>query len=169
MRSNSIYIIYQRYQIFTVCVNDTTQQRWKALTDWFQLQLNSNPPLSALNEIKTVLFLKIYYNYYCNNQLSLLNMLLETIENTLQLSTEELQVFRVILKPQQFMIGYNATVDEEQNFLRKLFQLDCQSLDELSIRHALVNLMAMIILGGKDNFLWSFAFHPLSLENTYGK
>ncbi|CAF1276204.1 unnamed protein product, partial [Didymodactylos carnosus] len=155
-------------QIFDVCVQDNTQQRWNPLAEWIQVQLNSNPPLLELNEIKTLLLLKIYYNYYCNNQLALLNMLLETIDNALQLSTEEMRVFRAILKPEQFMIGYNILMEAEKNFLYELFQLNAKCSDELSIRHSLINLMAMILLGGKNNFLWSFAFQPLSLENTFG-
>ncbi|CAF1063306.1 unnamed protein product [Didymodactylos carnosus] len=62
------------------------------------------------------------------------------------------------------MIGYN---DTEENYLNQLFKLNCKSEDELSIRHSLVNLMAMIILGGKENFLWTFAFQPLLLQDTY--
>ncbi|CAF2853244.1 unnamed protein product [Rotaria sp. Silwood2] len=28
--------------------------------------------------------------------------------------------------------------------------------------------MAMILMGGKQSFLWTFAFHPLTLQNTFG-
>ncbi|CAF4870393.1 unnamed protein product [Rotaria sp. Silwood1] len=47
--------------------------------------------------------------------------------------------------------------------------LDCKAADELCIRHLLVNLMAMIIKGGAKSFLWTFAFQPLAIENTFGK
>jgi hypothetical protein len=33
----------------------------------------------------------------------------------------------------------------------------------------MVNLMALILLGGQQSFLWTFAFEPLSLKNTFGK
>jgi len=47
--------------------------------------------------------------------------------------------------------------------------LDCRDEDELGIRHTLVNLLAMILLAGKENFLWTFTFEPLTLQNTLGK
>ncbi|CAF4450175.1 unnamed protein product, partial [Rotaria sp. Silwood2] len=34
--------------------------------------------------------------------------------------------------------------------------------------HMLVNLMAMILLGGEKSFLWTFMFQPLTLQNTFG-
>ncbi|CAF3638387.1 unnamed protein product [Rotaria sp. Silwood1] len=49
------------------------------------------------------------------------------------------------------------------------YELDCKAADELCIRHLLVNLMAMIIKGGAKSFLWTFAFQPLAIENTFGK
>ncbi|CAF4549844.1 unnamed protein product, partial [Didymodactylos carnosus] len=49
-----------------------------------------------------------------------------------------------------------------------LFKIDCTAEDELSIRHSLVNLISMIILSGKENFLWIFTFQPLLLRGTYG-
>jgi hypothetical protein len=33
----------------------------------------------------------------------------------------------------------------------------------------LVNLMAMILLGGKQSFLWTFVFEPSTLQNTFGE
>ncbi|CAF3675518.1 unnamed protein product [Rotaria sp. Silwood1] len=49
------------------------------------------------------------------------------------------------------------------------YELDCKAADELCIRHLLVNLMAMIIKGGAKSFLWTFAFQPLAIENTFVK
>jgi hypothetical protein len=121
-------------------------------------------------DIKVMLLLNIYYNYYCNNQLQLLNTLLNVIERMLEPTPEEIRVFRCLLDPEHYMIGYpqeNNTTDF--NYLNHLFRLDCEAVDELCIRHSLVNLMAMIIKGGVTNFLWTFAFQPLSIENTFGK
>ena len=33
----------------------------------------------------------------------------------------------------------------------------------------MVNLMAMILLAGPQSFLWTFAFQPKRLEDSYGK
>jgi hypothetical protein len=63
------------------------------------------------------------------------------------------------------MIGYNNV---EKNCVNELFKLDCKDNHELNIRHSLVNLLAMILLSGKQNFLWTFAFEPLKLQNTLG-
>ncbi|CAF1123756.1 unnamed protein product [Didymodactylos carnosus] len=155
-------------KIFHLCANDHTQ-RWMPLLNWFQTKLTSDPCLLESNEIKALMILIIYYNYYCADKLSTLNILLETLEShhaaMLKLSLEEQRLFRVLLKPTQYMIGYD---DTEENYLNKLFKLDCKADDELSIRHSMVNLMAMIVLSGKNNFLWTFAFQPLSLQNTFG-
>ena len=79
-------------------------------------------------------------------------------------------VFRALIQPEESMIGYpRANDNEERNSLNTLFALDCQDEDELPIRHGLVNLMAMILMGGKQSFLWTFAFQPLALQNTFGK
>jgi hypothetical protein len=145
--------------------NNQQQQRWKYLSDWIQLKLNSNSSIINSTEIKVMLLLNIYYNYYCNNQLKSLDNLLITIENTLQLLPEELRVFQVFLQPEQYMIGYNNV---EKNCVNELFKLDCKDNHELNIRHSLVNLLAMILLSGKQNFLWTFAFEPLKLQNTLG-
>jgi hypothetical protein len=117
-----------------------------------------------------MLLLNIYYDYYCTNQLTSLNTLLALIESILQPSSEELRVFRAFLQPEQYMIGYSRVNDEtDKNSLNNLFKLDCKDEDELSIRHSLVNLLAMILLSGKQNFLWTFTFEPLKLEHTHGK
>jgi hypothetical protein len=117
-----------------------------------------------------MILLKIYYNYYCTNQLILLNTLLEFIDNKLEPSFEESRVFRALLQPEQFMIGYpNDNENNDGNFLNNLFRLDCNDKDELGIRHSLVNLIVMILMGGKQNFLWTFAFQPLALQETYGE
>jgi hypothetical protein len=166
--------LHQPYDELSKLINQSVktndQQRWKLLTDWIQLKLNSNPPLLNSTEIKVMLLLNIYYDYYCNNQLILLDTLLTVIENTLQPSPEELRVFRAFLQPEQYLIGYslmNNNVDKNQ--LNNLFKLDCTDEDELNIRHSLVNLLAMILLGGKQNFLWTFTFEPLKLQSTFGK
>ncbi|CAF3595248.1 unnamed protein product [Adineta steineri] len=145
--------------------NVNNNQQWNNFADWIQLQQN----IIDLKTIKVMLLLNIYYDYYCTNQLTSLNTLLSFIENKLQPSSEELRVFRVLLQPEQYMIGYSRRNEIlEQNYLNKLFHLDCKDEDELCIRHSLVNLLAMILLGGKQNFLWTFTFEPLTLQNTFG-
>ncbi|CAF1416941.1 unnamed protein product, partial [Rotaria sordida] len=133
-------------------------------------KLNTNPSILNIIEIKVMLLLNIYYNYYCNTQLKSLDHLLIIIENTIfQLSDEERRVFRILLKPEQYMIGYikeNNHIDK--NYLNNLFKVDCQDDDELPIRHILVNLLAMILLSGKENPFWTFLFQPLKLEETFG-
>lgn len=161
----------QLSKLIDQCVKtNDQQQRWKPLSDWIQLQLTTNPPIINLTEIKVMLLLNIYYDYYCNNQLESLDSLLIIIENILQPSPEELRIFKVFIQPEQNMIGYpklNNNVDK--NYLNNLFTLDCKDDDELNIRHSLVNLLAMILLSGKQNFLWTFTFEPLTLQNTFGK
>ena len=155
-------------KIVDECVKN--KQRWKDLSDWIQLKSNSDPPVVNLTEIKVMLLLNIYYNYYCNNQLASLDNLLTVIENTLQPLPEELRVFRAFLQPEQYMIGYpRGDNNADTNYLNNLFKLDCQEEEELNIRHSLVNLLAMIILGGKQGFLWTFTFETLKLEHTHGK
>ncbi|CAF5148292.1 unnamed protein product, partial [Rotaria sp. Silwood1] len=80
-------------QLMDQCVkNNNIEQRWIPLTDWIQSNLNSNLPIINAIEIKVLLLLNIYYNYYCNDQLKSLDYLLTIIENTLQPSNEERQV-----------------------------------------------------------------------------
>jgi hypothetical protein len=69
------------------------------------------------------------------------------------------------------MIGYSIenNNDIDKNFLNDIFKLDCEDEFELSLRHMLVNLLAMILLGGKQSFLWTFVFQPSILQNTFGK
>ncbi|CAF4682522.1 unnamed protein product, partial [Rotaria sp. Silwood2] len=57
---------------------------------------------------------------------------------------------------------------KDNNYLNDLFKIDFQDDEQLPIRHTLVNLLAMILLGGKENTLWMFAFEPLKLEETHG-
>ncbi|CAF4842456.1 unnamed protein product, partial [Rotaria sp. Silwood1] len=167
---------HQPYQelreIMDTCVkNHTEKNPWKILFDWIQLKINSNPIQLQLNEINVMLLLIIYYEYYCNNQLSSIDTLLEIIENNLSLSSEELRLFRIFIKPHQYMIGYpieNNNNNVDKNSLNDLFKLDCKDEFELSLRHMLVNLMAMILLGGKQSFLWTFMFQPSILQNTFG-
>ncbi len=158
-------------EIIDTCVqNNTEENQWNNLSDWIGLKLNSDPIELELNEIKVMLLLIIYYDYYCNNQLSLIDSLLELIEHSLQLSSEELRVFRVFIRPKEYLIGYSIDNNNiDKNFLNNLFQLDCEGEFELSLRHMLVNLLTMIILGGKQSFLWTFVFQPSTLQNTFGK
>ena len=161
----------QLKKIIAICIDENNlEQQWKNLSEWIALQLNANPPVLTSKEIKVMLLLNIYYDYYCNNKLTMVNTLLPLIENELQPLPEELRVFRAFLQPEQYMIGYPRRNDHaETNFLNRLFTLDCKDEDELGIRHSLVNLLAMILLGNKQNFLWTFTFHPSILQNTFGK
>ena len=167
--------LHQPYQELRGIVDRCTkkpvdQQQWNELSDWIALKRQANPPLLELNQVKVMLLLNIYYEYYCSNRLAAVKSLLTVIETTLQPLEEETRVFRALIQPEQFMVGYpRANGNEERNFLNNLFALDCQDEDELSIRHCMVNLLAMILLGGKQSFLWTFAFQPLTLQNTFGK
>ena len=157
-------------QIISTCVNNETETRWNSLSDWIQLKLSTNLAELQINDIKVMLLLNIYYNYYCNNELQLLNTLLDVIQRTLEPTLEELRVFRSLLDPEHYMIGYSQENNNTDfNYLNHLFRLDCEAVDELCIRHLLINLMVMIIKGGVKSFLWKFAFQPVSVENTYGK
>ena len=158
-------------KIIDDCVkNENQDEKWKVLSDWIQTMRNADPCNVTLKEIKVMLLLKIYYTYFCDNRLSSLDGLLELIQNLLEPLPEELIVFRALLQPENYMIGYtNKSTEDDQNFLNKLFKTDCDAEDELSIRHSLVNLMAMILMSGEENFLWTFAFKPSTLEQTYGK
>ncbi len=159
-------------EIIHTCVqNNITENRWQLLSEWVQSKLNSDAVPLQLNEIKAMLLLNIYYDYYCDNQLPSISTLLEVVEGTLKLSSEELRVFRVFIKPEQFMIGYPVENNNNtgKNFVNDIFKVDCQEEFEISIRHMLVNLMVMILLGGKQSFLWTFVFEPLTLQNTFGR
>jgi hypothetical protein len=149
-------------------INDA--QRWKPFIDWITLKLTANPIVINATEIKVMLLLNIYYDYYCTNQLTTLENLLDVIEANLQVLDEERRVFRSFLQPEQSMEGYpHANNNPDNNQLNNLFKLDYQDEDDLNIRHALVNLLAMILLAGRQNFLWTFTFQPLTLQNTFGK
>ena len=113
--------------------------------------------------------LNIYYEYFCQDRLQSIDSLLPIIERYLDLSIEEQLVFRAVSQPERSMIGYPRNQRDERNTLNDFFTPQCQNEDELRIRHCLVNLMAMILLSGKQSFLWSFAFQPLTLHNTHGQ
>lgn len=150
-------------------MNNSIEDRWIPLSDWIQLKLNTVDLNLQMNDIKVMLILNIYYDYYCNNQLQLLKGLLNVIERMLEPFPEELRVFRSLLEPEHYMIGYpQQSNNTDSNYLNQLFKLDCKEVDELCIRHSLVNLIAMIIKGGVNSFLWTFAFKPLSIEGTFG-
>ncbi|CAF1317311.1 unnamed protein product [Didymodactylos carnosus] len=154
--------------VFDECVTNRFEMNyWLPLINWINEQQNVEENRLNLNEIKSMLILKIYYDYYYQgeNNLMLLHELLETLQMNMEFSPEEIQVFRVLLEPVENMIGYN---DEKQNYLNEIFKIDSTAEDELSIRHSLVNLISMIILSGKETFLWIFTFQPLLLQDTYG-
>lgn len=158
-------------QIIENCVSSNTlEEQSKSLCDWIQTKLNSDPVQLKPDEIKAMLVLVIYYNYYSSNRLESIQFLLDIVNEILEPSPEELRVFRAMLKPEEYMIGYPINDNNEDiNYLNKLFQLDCDELDELVIRHCLINLIAMILIGGKSSFLWKFVFEPLELQETFGK
>ena len=160
-----------RVIIHTCVQSNVRRDQWKPLSDWIELQLDADLVELQSNEIKVIILLIIYYEYYCNNQLSSIHTLLPIIENNLQLCPEELQVFRVLIQPEQYMIGYPQGNNNhgDNNLLNNMFHLDCKDEFELTLRHMLVNLMAMILLGGKQSFLWTFVFQPAALQNTFGK
>ncbi len=152
-------------QIIDQCIRKhphPQQDQWKELSEWIQLKSNSNPIELQFNEIKVILFFLIYYEYFCNNQLSSIHSFLTVIENDLQVSSEELRVFRAFIHPEQYLIGYAI---KDDNLLNDMFQLDCQNEFELTLRHMLVNLLGMIVFAGKQSFL----FQPLTAQNTFGK
>ncbi|CAF4081752.1 unnamed protein product, partial [Rotaria sordida] len=156
-------------RIVDECVNQNNdEQRWKPFTDWIALNRQENPPKLQLIEIKVIVLLNIYYEYLCQDRLQLIDSLLPIIEKDLDLLVEERLVFRALSQPERSMIGYPTNPQDERNTLNDFFTSQCHNEDELRIRHCLVNLMAMILLGGKQSFLWSFAFQPLSLIHTHG-
>ncbi|CAM4970115.1 unnamed protein product [Rotaria socialis] len=164
-----LHVPYEELRkIIDICLeSETEENQWDILSEWIQSKLDSDSVPLKLKEIKVMLLLVIYYEYYCNNQLSVIDSLLDLIENTLKLSSVELRLFRVFIRPEQFMIGY-ASDNDDKNFLNDLFKLDSNDEFELSLRHMLVNLVAMVLLGGKESFLWTFMFQPLTLQNTFG-
>ncbi|CAM2729399.1 unnamed protein product [Rotaria socialis] len=157
-------------QLINECINNNdVAKRWIPLTDWITSKLNSDPPLVNATEIKVMLLLNIYYVYYCNARLNSLDNLLTIIEDKLQPCDEEQRVFRAFLQPEKHMIGYpNENNVKDNNYLNDLFKIDFKDDEQLPIRHTLVNLLVMILLGGKENTLWMFAFEPLKLEGTHG-
>lgn len=159
-------------KIIDKCVKENIQDnKWKVMSDWIETKRNTNPNDLTLIHIKVMMLLKIYYDYYCNNKLALLDTLLEFIKIKLEPLLEELMVFQVLLQPEQFIIGYKDADKEKEDphCLYKLFKIDYNDEYELRIRHLLVNLMAMILMSGKNSFLWTFAFEPLKLKDTYGE
>ena len=158
--------LHQPYEELRATIALSIQDQWAILSDWIE----SNRTTLKSNEMKVMLLLIIYYEYYCNNQLSAIHPLLSIIKDELQTSPEELRVFQAMIKPEKYMVGYSKREpNADKNFLNNIFQLDCKDPFELTLRHMLVNLLAMILLGGKQSFLWTFAFHPSKLSNTYGK
>lgn len=166
--------LHEPYQelrkIIDTCVKNNTEVNcWEHLSEWVQSKMNTDPVNLQLKEIKAMVLLIIYYEYYCTNRLSSIHSLLELIENSLELTIEELKLFRVLIRPVEFMVGYPRDNNhDDKNFLNDIFKLDCDDEFELCIRHLLVNLMAMIYLGGENSFLWTFMFQPSKLQDTFG-
>ena len=162
---------YEVRDIFDRCSKIADEaQRWTPLITWIQQQQQMNPRTLELVQIKVILLLNIYYDYYCQNRLDAIRSLLTVVETHLTPLPEELLVFRALIQPERSMVGYpRADVQGEGNALNRLFTLNLNEEDELGIRHCMVNLIAMILLGGKESFLWTFAFEPLTLERTFGQ
>ncbi|CAF0920656.1 unnamed protein product [Didymodactylos carnosus] len=145
-------------ELFHQYVNNTNNNiQWKPVIDWCNEQLQENRLLP--NEIKMLLFLTIYYN----SVLDKINF--DQMIPALNFLPEEIRVFKAVLMPEDFMIGYR---ESEKNALNNLFQTSNNSDDEIHIRHALFNLMAILILTGNNTFLWTFTFEPQKLHKTYG-
>lgn len=158
--------LHQPYEELRQIIDGCIGNEWDVLADWIGAKLLT----LESNAIQVMLLLIIYYEYYCNNQLPSIHPMLSVIEETLRLSSEELRVFRAMIEPERSMIGYpRRDPDVDKNFLNNIFRLDCKDQFELTLRHMLVNLLAMILLGGKQSFLWTFVFHPTHLSNTFGK
>ena len=167
--SSAFPALHQPYEelrnLTSACVrNSSEEEPWQPLLDWIQTKSAS---LSA-NELKAMVLLNIYYDYYCADRLGSIESLGEELEIVLRLQPEERRVFRALMDPERSIIGYGDE-DDESNALNNFFKLDCHDDFELSLRHLLVNLMAMIVLGGKQSFLWTMAFEPLKLSSTFGK
>ncbi|CAF1377761.1 unnamed protein product [Didymodactylos carnosus] len=128
------------------CLANSSSEKWKPLTKWCTEQLLSDDARLRPNEIKAMLLLKIYYDYYCQadneNLHSIFEALVEEVDE-LELREEKERVFRAILEPEKYLIGYNDDADET-NVLNGLFKKTFRSEDELYLRHALMNLMASI-------------------------
>ena len=160
--------LHQPYQelrkLIITCVEDPSDaQTWQPIASWIQAKSSALP----VNELKAVVLLNIYYDYYCTNRLQSIETLGETLKRAFVLSREERRVFRVLMDPERYMIGYGDNA--ERNALNDIFKLNCHDDFDLSFRHLLVNLMAMILLGGKQSFLWTMAFEPRKLCSTFGK
>ncbi|CAM4842781.1 unnamed protein product [Rotaria magnacalcarata] len=154
-------------KIMDICVqSQNDEDPWKSLVSWMHDQLYSEETKLKINELKAMLLLKIYYDHYCTNQLEPIRPLINIIPRILSLTRGEERVFRALCDPEQNIVGYHS--HEDTNALNDLFQLNCQAEFELNLRHLMVNLMAMILLAGQQSFLWTFAFEPWSLEDTYG-
>ncbi|CAF1176839.1 unnamed protein product [Adineta ricciae] len=161
----------QRYvrlrEVIDTCVrNQTDENRWELFDSHMRNQIHSTSTDLEKNKYKSILLLIIYYDYYCTNRLESIRALMNTIPDLLSLLEEEKLVFRALLDPEQFIVGYHDEV--EKNSLNEIFNLNCSTEFELALRHLMVNLMAMILLAGPQSFLWTFAFQPKRLENTYG-
>lgn len=164
--------LHQPYQELRKIVHQCTQNnpgegQWTPLTVCLSTHLNSPTKQCKPEELKALLLLNIYYDYYCTNQLDSIQSMLTAVKTVLPLRSEEQLVFQALTDPEQYIIGYSANT--RNNTLNNSFRLDCQDEFEISQRHLLVNLIVMILLGGPQSFLWTFAFQPSALQNTFGK
>ncbi|CAF1586988.1 unnamed protein product, partial [Didymodactylos carnosus] len=106
-------------KIFDECANNKSESdNWTPLFTWCLEQLSLEDEPLFPNEIKMMLFLKIYYDYYCHENILSLSNLVESLQSVqqLELIEEELRVFKAILMPETYMIGYNDH-EEETNAL----------------------------------------------------
>ncbi|CAF1180202.1 unnamed protein product, partial [Adineta ricciae] len=170
-KSSSFPDLHQPYETLRILMktsieNNTGEDVWQEVIHWMQNQVDCESPEMSVNQLKSMLFLNIYYDYYCTNQLESVRAFVDVLQELSFFSEEEFTVFRALVNPEQYIIGYHSP--DNANSINKLFQINCQTSFELSLRHLLVNLMAMILLGDEKSFLWTFAFDPLSLEHTYG-
>ena len=93
--------LHQPYHELNQCVHRCSQttdpaQRWTLLINWIQAKLTARPPFPTTVEIKVMLLLNIYYNYYCTNRLESLGGLLPLIEHHLQTSARRIDCFSCV-------------------------------------------------------------------------
>ncbi|CAF1093606.1 unnamed protein product [Adineta steineri] len=163
--------LHQPYEQLRTMIKTSIQKyndenSWEELISWMRNLLDCEHSEIHNNQFKAMLLLNIYYDYYCTNRLESIRPLINILQESSFFSEKELSVFRALVDPEQYIIGYNSP--DNTNSINKLFNMNCQTEFEVSLRHVLVNLMAMILSSGARSFLWTFVFDPLTLEKTYG-
>eukprot|EP00698_Gefionella_okellyi_P000162 TRINITY_DN10146_c0_g1_i2.p1 TRINITY_DN10146_c0_g1~~TRINITY_DN10146_c0_g1_i2.p1 ORF type:complete len:5535 (-),score=1671.40 TRINITY_DN10146_c0_g1_i2:10-15267(-) len=156
------------YDELSVCVDSAA--RSSNFAEFIQWVSDHCQTVEMRQQLKMMLLLKVYHDYFCANNLMPLHPLLAILLQqlpSLQLQVHECRVLMAFIHPEQSMIGY-ARPD---NQLNELFRAECHHRDDLPMRHALVNLLALVI--GHDvspgrNFAWTHMFNPIALENTFG-